>query len=287
MLDASPWIDYANDSQQMPSSAPPMTAPFTPVRPSPTAPSAHPAGHGCYQRRRGADPLAMAASLALVALVGGVFATMSPVFVKKQSDAPTVVTLMSLPDEPPAAEVAPPPPEAAPPLPQSVVEAPLPIVQTVERPVIQAPALPVVADPAPPRPAPPAPPAARGPENLGEISARAISTKLPRYPAASRRGHEQGTVLLSVLVSTDGRVAEVSVARSSGFARLDKAALEAVREWRWSPVLRDGSPVMVRGMVSVGFDITRSGRGGGNDHRGRTPRQDREEGRDSADLQSI
>ncbi|HZV56825.1 MAG TPA: energy transducer TonB [Sphingobium sp.] len=261
-----------------------MTAPFTPVRPSPTAPSAHPAGHGCYQRRRGADPLAMAASLALVALVGGVFATMSPVFVKKQSDAPTVVTLMSLPDEPPAAEVPPPPPEAAPPLPQSVVEAPLPIVQTVERPVIQAPALPVVADPAPPRPAPPAPPAPRGPENLGEISARMISSKPPRYPVESRRSHEQGTVVLSVLLSTDGRVADISVARSSGFARLDKAALEAVRDWRWSPVMREGNPVMARGVVTIPFVLQRAGRGGDRHDRP----HDRDDGRkEAADLQSI
>ncbi len=263
-----------------------MTAPFSPARQSPAALSARPAKHGCYRRGRSGDPVAMGASLALVALVGAVFATMSPVFVKKQARAPIVVTLMTMPDDPPPAEAPPPPPEAAP-LPQSVIEAPLPIVQTVERPVIQAPALPVVADPAPPRPAPPAPPAPRGPENLGEISARMVSAKPPRYPVESRRGHEQGTVVLAVLLATDGRVAEVSVSRSSGFARLDKAAVDAVRDWRWSPVVRDGSPVMARGLVTIPFVLTRPGHGGGDDHRGRGPGRDREDRRDGGDRQSI
>jgi periplasmic protein TonB len=45
----------------------------------------------------------------------------------------------------------------------------------------------------------------------------------------------------------------VSVARSSGFDRLDKAALDAVRRWRWSPTLRDGAPVSVRGTVDIPF----------------------------------
>jgi protein TonB len=45
----------------------------------------------------------------------------------------------------------------------------------------------------------------------------------------------------------------VSVSRSSGFARLDKAALDAVRRWRWSPLVRGGVPVMVRGIVDIPF----------------------------------
>ena len=53
-----------------------------------------------------------------------------------------------------------------------------------------------------------------------------ISATPPRYPEMSRRLHEQGTVYLSVLVGTDGAVSEISVSRSSGSARLDKAALD-------------------------------------------------------------
>jgi protein TonB len=49
---------------------------------------------------------------------------------------------------------------------------------------------------------------------------------------------EEGTVTLGLLVGTDGRVVEISIANSSGFARLDKAALDAVRKWRWTPMMR-------------------------------------------------
>ncbi|MEE8563635.1 MAG: TonB family protein, partial [Alphaproteobacteria bacterium] len=54
----------------------------------------------------------------------------------------------------------------------------------------------------------------------------------PRYPWISRRRGEQGRVVLEVAVAADGRAKEVRVKRSSGFARLDRAALAAVRAWR-------------------------------------------------------
>ncbi len=142
---------------------------------------------------------------------------------------------------------------------------PAPIVTTVERPVLQVAPAPPVVEPAPPRPAPPAPPAARGPENLGELSAKMIAARPPRYPMDSRRAHEEGTVVLSVLLSTDGRVTDINVTRSSGFARLDRAALDAVRDWRWSPLMRDGAPVMVRGVVTIPFILQGGGRDGGRD----------------------
>jgi protein TonB len=77
----------------------------------------------------------------------------------------------------------------------------------------------------------------------------------PHYPYESRRLKEQGTVLLDVQLSMSGTVERVSVRTSSGFARLDKAALEAVRRWRWSPTVRDGQPVAVRGVVEIPFTL--------------------------------
>lgn len=80
-----------------------------------------------------------------------------------------------------------------------------------------------------------------------------IAATPPRYPQESRRKREQGTVLLLVLLAADGRVADVSISQSSGFDRLDKAALAAVRHWRWSPTRRGGAAVMVRGLVEIPF----------------------------------
>jgi len=60
----------------------------------------------------------------------------------------------------------------------------------------------------------------------------------PRYPPAARRNSEEGTVVLRVLVTTDGTASRTELDRSSGSAVLDSAALEAVRSWRFVPARR-------------------------------------------------
>jgi protein TonB len=77
----------------------------------------------------------------------------------------------------------------------------------------------------------------------------------PRYPrSAKRRGH-QGTVLLSVHVSTTGRVDDLKVKTSSGFTVLDKAALEAVRTWRFESGRRGDRPVAMWVEVPIQFKL--------------------------------
>ncbi len=56
----------------------------------------------------------------------------------------------------------------------------------------------------------------------------------PAYPAASRRAGESGTVLLGIVVGPNGLPTEINVERSSGFMRLDDAAVAAVRKWRFT-----------------------------------------------------
>lgn len=60
----------------------------------------------------------------------------------------------------------------------------------------------------------------------------------PRYPPAARRNSEEGTVVLRVLVTTDGTASRTELDRSSGSTSLDSAALEAVRNWRFVPARR-------------------------------------------------
>ncbi len=60
----------------------------------------------------------------------------------------------------------------------------------------------------------------------------------PRYPPAARRNSEEGTVVLRVLVTTDGTASRTELDRSSGSMSLDSAALEAVRNWRFVPARR-------------------------------------------------
>lgn len=78
----------------------------------------------------------------------------------------------------------------------------------------------------------------------------------PAYPPASRRSREEGRVLLSVLVSADGVVKEASVETSSGYLRLDEAALEAVRRWIFLPAKRGGVAIAARIRVPVNFVLS-------------------------------
>lgn len=82
-----------------------------------------------------------------------------------------------------------------------------------------------------------------------------IAAEPPRYPLESRRKREQGVVVLQVTLDTSGAVADISVARSCGYDRLDQAALKAVKRWRWSPTRRGGQDVIVRGLVEIPFEL--------------------------------
>jgi TonB family protein len=63
------------------------------------------------------------------------------------------------------------------------------------------------------------------------------------YPDVARRLSQEGDVIVSFLVHTDGSVANIAVARSSGFPLLDTAAVTAVSTWRYMPAMQGGKPV--------------------------------------------
>jgi len=255
-----------------------MNAHFNPAFQAEASDLAAPSERSGYRRSRGADPVATIGALVVGLATVGAFAVMHPAFVKKQKRDATVVTMLELPAEPPAAEETPPPPPATPP-PQPAVTAPVPVVALAVTQTMSAP--PPVPQPSAAKAAPSAAPAvvAKGPENVGDLSAQVVFRKPIRVPLESRRQHEEGVVVLAVLLSTDGRVANISIASSSGFPRLDEAALEAVSDWRWSPLVRGGEPVMVRGMVRIPFIRDRDGRGdGGRGRHGRGRHGDREDG---------
>ena len=63
------------------------------------------------------------------------------------------------------------------------------------------------------------------------------------YPAESREKGEQGTVLLRVRTTPQGRPAAVEVKESSGYPRLDRSAVDTVWKWQFKPTPDDGSVV--------------------------------------------
>lgn len=77
----------------------------------------------------------------------------------------------------------------------------------------------------------------------------------PAYPRLSRRLKEQGEVVLRVLVSPEGAPRQVTLHRSSGHQRLDKAAVNAVERWQFIPARRGGRTVEAWVIVPIAFNL--------------------------------
>jgi protein TonB len=87
------------------------------------------------------------------------------------------------------------------------------------------------------------------------VDAAHLNNPAPAYPALSRRFGEQGQVLLDVHILADGRVGDIKLRRSSGFSRLDGAALEAVRHWRYVPARHGNEPIAYWYVQPVTFSL--------------------------------
>jgi protein TonB len=119
-------------------------------------------------------------------------------------------------------------------------------------------ALSVVAPPPPKSmaPAAPAPPAA--PRQIkvgGDVQAALILQQIqPVYPMLARQGHIRGSVVLSAVIGTDGKIKNLTVV--SGHPLLVDAALSAVRRWIYQPTVLDGILVEVNTDIIVRFGLT-------------------------------
>lgn len=80
-----------------------------------------------------------------------------------------------------------------------------------------------------------------------------VNQARPRYPIAARQERVSGTVVLRVIIATDGTIKELTVL--SGHRLLAPAAVEAVRQWRYRPTLLAGRPVEVITTIEVTFSL--------------------------------
>lgn len=78
-------------------------------------------------------------------------------------------------------------------------------------------------------------------------------TPPPRYPSEALRRGESGTVLVRVEVDANGAPAGVALVQRSGSRELDRAAMEAVRKWRFMPAQRDGQAVAASLVIPIDF----------------------------------
>jgi protein TonB len=84
-----------------------------------------------------------------------------------------------------------------------------------------------------------------------------VSKVPPVYPPDARAARVQGAVVLAAIIGQDGSVQSLRVV-SSASPLLEKAALDAVKQWRYRPYLLNGNPVEVDTQITVNFTLTAS-----------------------------
>ncbi|MFT3848140.1 MAG: energy transducer TonB [Propionivibrio sp.] len=87
------------------------------------------------------------------------------------------------------------------------------------------------------------------------FDANYLKNPAPAYPAMSRRLGEAGRVVLRVFVDIEGRPEQIQLKNSSGFARLDQAAEDAVRRWKFIPAKRGDETVATWVAVPIVFTL--------------------------------
>lgn len=151
----------------------------------------------------------------------------------------------------PKPQVQQPPRRQAPP-------APLPVATPTPTPTPAAPM--GMTSPQPPAPAMAAPvataptaPSAPARLELPSSDAAYLNNPKPPYPALSKRLGEQGKVVVRVLIGADGTAQQAEIRTSSGYDRLDQAALTTVLKWRYVPGKRGGVPEAMWFNVPINF----------------------------------
>ncbi|QGZ61826.1 energy transducer TonB [Paraburkholderia acidisoli] len=206
-----------------------------------------------------ASAIVVALHAALIAVVLYNRQPVTPVALQSQT-----ITAELLKPDPVAAPVAlqstptPPPPKPVPhvtrekpkvqPKPKPT-PTPLPVAEAPSQHVIDTPA---PAAPTPPAPTPPAPAQAAAPtqgkptmaiaapKNVSHLDCNIVQ---PEYPALSRRRGETGTAMVHFVVGLTGKIENVQLTKSSGYSRLDDAAVQALHDSSCKPYLEDGQPV--------------------------------------------
>ena len=157
----------------------------------------------------------------------------------------------------PQAQPEPPPPKPQPKIERAEMPLPKPVVQEVAETAPQP--VPVAAPPvaaAPPAAeAPPAVATAPVADIEPDYKASYLNNPKPPFPMVARRMNWEGKVILNVEVLAEGACGAVNVFRSSGHEVLDKAAMNAVKNWRFSPARRAGQAITKWFKVPVNFSL--------------------------------
>lgn len=90
-----------------------------------------------------------------------------------------------------------------------------------------------------------------------ELAVNCPHRPAPAYPGSARRLRESGTVLVKVWLNAEGKVADAKLVQSSGYPRLDQAALATVQLWRCHAPTRNGQPATAVALQPFLFDLNK------------------------------
>jgi protein TonB len=102
----------------------------------------------------------------------------------------------------------------------------------------------------------PEPPKTSGPVRAAElpVAPRKVVDVRPVYPEIARTARREGTVILEAVLDPTGSVTQLRVVRSVPL--LDEAAIEAVRQWKYTPSVYYGRPVSVLMTITIRFTLS-------------------------------
>lgn len=239
--------------------------------------------------------MSLALHLALLAFVSpqGTWDVTPPIIITARlnlDSPPAPSPPVPAPDSPVAKDTPPPAPKATQPAPMPVPQAeaepaptPQPAVTPAPGPAPMPPTTPAQTPPAMPAPAtagavaaPSAPPSSgtQPPQEGGlpspldptwylarqvDSHPRAITSIRPPYPEAARRREQEGTLKLMVKINELGRVVDVEVVEASPPGAFEEVTLEAFRNARFHPALRQGRPVRYQAYMRVEFKLDNPG----------------------------
>ena len=150
------------------------------------------------------------------------------------------------------------PQQAKPQLPQ-IVPVTMPLAPTPDLPVIEIPAAPSANAITVPMTVAAPQPVVREDRAVPKLvsSVEYVREPAPHYPPQSRRLREQGLVVLRVVIDERGTACEIHIENSSGYARLDHAAREAVQRAAFRPYVEDGAPRRALVLIPIEFSLSR------------------------------
>lgn len=207
--------------------------------------------------------------LAHLALIAPFNLSLSPKQPDYQNDERVMANLLA-PDAPKA-----PPKQSAPPTPKMPVEAPKPTpkpeVKKIDKSAAPAPApsAPTQATQTPPTKASESTQTATAapPTSGGGVSGTPIQTDIgklivvyqpdadPYYPSFSKRAGEQGEVVVRLIIDETGVVEDARLLQSSSYPRLDRAAIEIGKRYRFKPYVVNGTPTKISTNLLIKFNL--------------------------------